>query len=226
MRWVFSAKRNAILDQQRTGLPRRILRLLIERMNVGIGSHLLVIGHDGREVTPFLRGLGMRVTNVESAADISPRSVDSPRSRFRSVDPTGNPRHRFDEYDAVLVMQLDDFAGSVFTGPALQVTASLLDVLQPGGHLVVFQGSEPSLPSSVSRVEHSMQCFARLFRTFSRYVQADVLPMTGVSWVCTLTAPYGSISDNVRMQKAHWTGGRHPLCCEYAAAATAEPNAA
>lgn len=158
-----TSKYAALRDIQNSGLPRNVLRQLVERLELGIGGRALVAGGQSGSILRFLNGLGIDGAGLlDCTTGTSPLPADSGfHSDFEIVrcDPRASVPFAGGSFDAVVVYAMAGHECSLFSADALQVTANLLATLRAGGRLAVVVESQPE-------DGHSQRCFERHLQVF------------------------------------------------------------
>ena len=212
-------KQAAIRDRLETGLPRSFLRHLLERLRLGIGSRLLIAGRQTRNLSPFLQGLGIEVTDLSEswrlAASYGALTFRNARFDY-PADFSFPSRNRF---DAVLAAGLAAYEQPVFDEKTLRTTASLLATIRPAGRLVLFSGGGTT-PGR--RRVHAAECFTHLLEVFAGDVDLQStaagvsrLLSTETGWTCALTVSTELTTRMEWLSRAKETAADRPLCrCE------------
>jgi len=209
-------KQAAIRDRRRVNAPNSVLRRLIERMGVGIGSRILFAGSEDDPLPRYLHGLGIDVWHFhEDAQRAAACGVLTFDRRGRAPVETNSGATR--RFDAVFVSPLAAYEGSVFDGPALRTTASLLAAVRPGGRFVLFSGDSGWAGGNGP---HSRECFVRHFRVFTENVAAR--PMEGslrrlfssrTEWTVVTQLPGTRVSRLEWLSRAEAALSSHPAPC-------------
>jgi len=137
-----------------SGLPRKVLRQLIQTSQIGIGSRVLKVGQGCGGLNDFLSSLGIQVWEVSDSIELTDAGSQHRASAGLS---------RFDQscFDLVLVHDLATYHGTLHSSAALRATAQLLSCVRPGGTL-----------SFVQQASHQARCFEQHLEHFPGAVDA------------------------------------------------------
>ncbi|MFQ5733414.1 MAG: hypothetical protein ACE5KM_15865 [Planctomycetaceae bacterium] len=180
----------AIRDVQLTAYPQFLLRALVEELEVGPGSRLLIAGAVTAPLKPFFVGLGIDVADVSAPpVDFDAQRRVSSGTAAMSACPMDRPC-----FDAVLLAGFSGYQASLFERSALHTTANLLTMVRGGGRFVVLSPDRDDMP-------HSRPCFERHLRFFHGKVDSmrhpsrfrrlissfESGPARWDRWTCTLS---------------------------------------
>lgn len=150
-----SLRCESLRDRQQTQMTRAELRDLVERLDLHIGSRLLLAGEATHGLAPFFTGLGIDVSAIGESVYI-PASAESEATLSGMPFPAAM-------FDAVLTSDLSVYSQSLFHDDALQTTALLATLIRPGGKFAVLHAAD-------SDSHHDDGCFKRHFQRFAAEV--------------------------------------------------------
>lgn len=154
-----------------SGLPRRVLRQLIQTTGIGVGSRVLKAGGRRGELAGFLSSLGMQVWGFNESREEAAAVLES----FPDID----ARHGdlwdsfpFDEhcFDVVLVRGLSPHRSTLQSSTALRATAQLLSCVRPGGTLAFVQRVDT--PALDDNIGHAIHCYEQHLGHFPGIVES------------------------------------------------------
>ena len=157
------------------GLSRRVLRHVIVKHDLPIGSSILDVGCGSGQLVHFLHQLGFDVTGVDRSEGLI--------AEFRELAPSLDLRHcPFDEtaitglreFDVVLLRDFAGYDDDLFSERSLMATADLLSCLRPGRVLVFL--ARTGAAQLETPVVHSMACYQAHLAAFPGVAQTSVLP--------------------------------------------------
>lgn len=190
------------------GCSHSALRHLFLSHSLGPGSRLLIIGDRDWGLSAIARSLGI---------DADQGQVDVVQALFES--------RCVDKYDAIVVRSLVPVTDNLRSTAAIDALRELLEMLQPGGQLIMF----PQVGSSFAM--HDAACFERLLRCFAGRVTVKQVTSwvnrlagwLGVRRATELIATLYPTAESAR--SGNWLGDmtlRHPslqsACCPQATA--------
>lgn len=160
----------ALHDLQGTGFSRRWLWELIDRLDLTVGSRVLVAGRRSLGLMRFLSNLGIDAGGF----DDTPRPYrESENETFFAGDIAESSRVESIEphsLDAVIAGGLRAFERPLTDPSAIRTTAGLLAAIRPGGRLAIVSGAESSLDPTR---DHHAGCFEAMLRLFGAQVESS-----------------------------------------------------
>lgn len=158
-------KMHALHDLQQSGLPRHVVKQLVDRLGVGIGGRVLVAGRDCGRLARLLSGLGIDVAGIDdSGPPLRPSTTAGGDLEIVAADPETAVPFPGRSFDAVIAGDLAAYRRSLHSPATLRTTANLLSTLRPGGKLAVVLAADGS-------ALHRPQCFERHLQTFGDDVE-------------------------------------------------------
>jgi SAM-dependent methyltransferase len=157
------------------GLSRRVLRHVIVKHDLPVGSSILDVGCGTGQLVHFLHQLGFDVTGIDRNEEVIAAS--------RKLAPSLDLRYgRFDEtaisgmraFDAILLRDFAGYDDDLFSERSLRATANLLSCLRPGRMLVFL--ARTGAAHLETAAAHSMACYQAHLAAFPGVAQTSVLP--------------------------------------------------
>jgi SAM-dependent methyltransferase len=148
-----------------TGLPLRVLRHLIVKHDIPIGSRVLDVGCGRGQLVQFLYELGFDVTGIDesqSAIEQARRAAPQLDLRHGRADELAPCRQHM--FDIVLIRGLANYREDIFTEEAFQATANLLSCVRPGMLLIFLV--KIGYPAWGQRAAHSVACYEQHLAAF------------------------------------------------------------
>jgi SAM-dependent methyltransferase len=146
-------------------MPRADLRQLIRDHEIGIGSKVLDVGCGVGDVVRYLRFLAIDASGLCHSADEAARASRAVPDGdfFWAAVSQGIPlaEHQF---DAVLIRDLRENEGDLFSRAALAATANLLACVRPGGLLLARVRCSDESPDNGGG--HTLACYAQQLSAF------------------------------------------------------------
>lgn len=159
MDWWHQVQAESYEGLERSGLPRRAIRYLLESPGLAVGSSILDAGCGSGELAWYLACLGFQVTGFDEC----PEHIAAARRSATTADFSCGaslsipfPQHRF---DLVLVRQLNVYSGSLYSLGSLQTTAQLLSCVKPGGRLVILEHRDTTAAGAAEG--HGEECLQK-----------------------------------------------------------------
>jgi SAM-dependent methyltransferase len=156
------------------GLSRRVLRHLIVRHDLPVGSRILDVGCGEGRLVDFLHQLGFDATGIdECERAIAGGRRHSPYLDLRhgcanELAQTGHPA-----FDIVLVRDCGGYDEDLFSARSLKTTASLLACLRPGGLLAFLARTGGHNDNAAA---HSPGCYDAHLAAFPGRTETALLP--------------------------------------------------
>jgi hypothetical protein len=148
-----------------TRLPRRVLRHVIFAHKVGVGSRVLVVGHDDGELVRFFDRLGFSASGFDETQCGEPSALGTSPPSLLDTGEEGVPLSAEQyQFDLVVVRDIGLYQGSLFSLPVLEATAKLLACVRSCGYLVFVQRVVTALSSDAGG--HSPSCYVRHLSCF------------------------------------------------------------
>jgi SAM-dependent methyltransferase len=170
MDWWHQVQAETFKGLERSGLPKRVIRYLLESPGMAVGNSILDAGCGGGELSWYLACLGFQVTGFDECPEhIAAARRSTPRADFSCGASLSLPfpQHRF---DLVLVRGLNVYGGSLYSLGSLQTTAQLLSCVKPGGRLVILEHRDTTA-SGVAE-GHGEECLSKHLDGFAGNVSA------------------------------------------------------
>lgn len=158
-----------------SGLSRRVLRHVIVKHDLPIGSSILDVGCGSGQLVYFLHQLGFDVTGIDRSEEVIAASRELAPSldlRYGQFDETAITGLR--EFDVVLLRDFAGYDDDLFSARSLTATANLLSCLRPGRVLVFL--ARTGAAHLETPAAHSIACFQAHLGAFPGVAQTSVLP--------------------------------------------------
>lgn len=157
------------------GLSRRVLRHVIIRHDLPVGSRILDVGCGQGELVHFLHLLGFDVVGIDRSREVISTSRNrSPHLDLRHGRPDEPEITGLSPFDVVIVRDFAGYDANLLSSRSLQTTANLLSCLKPGRVLVFLARtgmSQPEFPAL-----HSTDCYQSHLAAFPGHAESTVLP--------------------------------------------------
>lgn len=182
-------KSAALRDLQATGFSRRWLWELLRRLDLKVGSRVLVAGRRSLGLLRFLNKLGIESTGLDDSTPKYQRCDDAPPNVIQARPELIVPVEPH-SVDAVIVSGLRVFERPLNESASLAAAANLLAAIRPGGHLVAVSAAETSLDASR---DHTADCYENLLRRFGSQIELfhgrNLLRWASFLWSPNATPP-------------------------------------
>jgi len=240
MDWLLPFRPPADGPASDPGLPRRLLRHLLRRGRISIGSRVLVAGSGANELARYLDEMA-----IDAASDALPGASGSARPAPRQQALRASRAARIPlwehAFDAVLSRETPEHRGDLCGLGALRATARLAARLLPRGNLILFSRCDPQW--STQPGGHLESCYRHHLESFPGSCQVSYLADTFAhrstwNWMLGRQPRSGFIIATleipaVRIPRGEWERvaaeaalRRSHACCAWAAEGAQESKSA
>ena len=217
------------------GIPRRLLRHLVRRGKISVGSKVLDAGCGRGDLTRFFDELAIDASGIDDSPEqIAVAKKAAGHLAYACCRPSIAVPFREQSFDVVLARDLPEHRGDLFGREALRATAHLLAMVRPAGCLILMSRLEPRWSNQPGG--HLQTCFQQHLECFPgmrqvSYLVDSLMDATTWKWMLGHQPRAGfitaaqTVSQPVRTcreweQMADEAAASHKqICCAWAAQA-------